>query len=139
MQECGRRKKRVNDGKNDLNELGKELGCGALLRAVSEVDFWLKKKDEHCQCGDLAGVLRVSVFESSRALTEFLDAVLALVTLALLNALGALVKVVLEGSAGFGLLALCWCVNQAGRENLTSVDSSATNWSLWNGKVYVPS
>lgn len=58
-----------------LDELGEELGRGALLRAVSQVE-------------------------------ELLDAVLALVTLALLDALGALVKVVLERSAGFGLLAL---------------------------------
>jgi hypothetical protein len=59
-----------------LDELGKKLGCGALLCAVSEVE-------------------------------ELFDTVLALETLALLYTLGALVKVVLEWSAGLRLLAFC--------------------------------
>ena len=46
-----------------------------------------------------------------QTLTELLDAVFALETLALLDTLGALVKVVLERSTAFGLLALCWVVN----------------------------
>lgn len=48
-----------------------------------------------------------NVGEGGGQLTELLDAVLVLETLALANTLGAFVKVVLERSAGFGLLAFC--------------------------------
>ena len=74
--------------------------------AVSEVDWFRFEPDgRESQYG--AWMHQKIGNECRWKLTELLDAVFTLETLALLDTLGALVKVVLEWSAGFRLFAVC--------------------------------